>query len=63
MGMTIDEHISQLKKLRSFHNGSYGESINFAIDIMRKYEKIEQIITNYTIMRIESEDKNGDNTK
>ena len=44
MGMSIDEHIAQLKKLKSFHNGSYGASINFAIDTMRKYQKIEQIL-------------------
>ena len=43
MGITIDEHTAQLKKLKSFHNGSYGASINFALDIMRKYEKIEDI--------------------
>lgn len=36
--MTIEEHIEQLKKLKSFHNGSYGASIHFAIDTMRKYE-------------------------
>lgn len=44
MGMTIDEHVAQLKKLKSFHNGSYGASINFTIDTMRKYQKIEQIV-------------------
>ena len=43
MGMTIDERIAQLKKLKSFHNGSYGASINFAIDTMRKYQKIREI--------------------
>lgn len=43
MRMSMDEHIAQLKKLKSFHNGSYGASINFAIDIMRKDQKIEQI--------------------
>lgn len=44
MGMTTDEHIVQLKKLKSFHNGSYGANINFAIDTMRKYQQIERII-------------------
>jgi hypothetical protein len=44
MEMSIDEHIAQLKKLKSFHNGSYGASINFAIDTMRKYQKIEEIV-------------------
>lgn len=45
MGMSFDEHMAQLKKLKSFHNGSYGASINFALDTMRKYQKIEQIIS------------------
>ena len=43
MGMTIDEHIAQLKKLKAFHNGSYGANINFALDIIRKYQKIDWI--------------------
>jgi len=43
MEMMIDEHIAQLKKLKSFHNGSYGANINFAIDTMRKYQKIREI--------------------
>ncbi|MBR2555331.1 MAG: hypothetical protein IKE94_10755 [Aeriscardovia sp.] len=46
MGMTINEYMAQLKKLKSFHNGSYGASINFALDIIRKYQKIEEIINN-----------------
>lgn len=44
MEMSIKEHMTQLKKLKSFHNGSYGASINFAIDTMRKYQKIKRII-------------------
>lgn len=43
MGMTVEEHIAQLKKLKSFHNGSYGASINFALDTMRKYQKIQDL--------------------
>ena len=34
--MTNEEHIEQLKKLRSFHNGSYGRSINKAIDVLKQ---------------------------
>lgn len=45
MEMTIDEHMAQLKKLKSFHNGSYGASINFALDTMRKYQKIVDIVS------------------
>lgn len=44
MGMSIEKHIEQLKKLKTFHNGSYGASINFAIDTMRKYQQIEKIL-------------------
>lgn len=38
-----NEHIEQLKKLKSFHNGSYGASINYAVDAMSKLQKIKQI--------------------
>ena len=41
MEITIDEHIAQLKKLKSFHNGSYGASINYALDIMNKYQMMQ----------------------
>lgn len=47
MGMTIDEHITQLKKIKPFHNGSYGASINYAIETMRKYRQIEQAYSDY----------------
>lgn len=46
MGRTIDEHIAQLKKLKSFHNGSYGASINFALDTMRKYQMMQAAYEN-----------------
>lgn len=43
--MTLyDYEMAQLKKLKSFHNGSYGASINFAIDTMCKYQKIREIV-------------------
>lgn len=45
--MTIDEHIAQLKKLKSFHNGSYGASINFSLETMRKYQKIQEIVNTW----------------
>lgn len=44
MGMTIDEHMAQLKKLKSFHNGSYGASINFAVDSIHRCQKIAKAI-------------------
>ena len=41
--MTNEEHIEQLKKLRSFHNGSYGRSINKAIDALEQEPKTKWI--------------------
>lgn len=32
--MTIEQHIENLEKLKSFHNGSYGASINAAINAL-----------------------------
>lgn len=46
--MTIDEYIAQLKKLKAFHNGSYGASINFAIETLHKYQKIQEIVNSKT---------------
>ena len=46
--MTREEAIKQLKKLKSFHNGSYGEALNFAIESIKvdmaydlAYERVE----------------------
>ena len=44
MRMTIEEHIAQLKKLKSFHNGSYGASVKVAIDSMRKCQRVAKAI-------------------
>ena len=47
MGTSIDDHI---KILKSYYNGFTGqasnlqESINVAVDIMSKYQKIEKIV-------------------
>lgn len=43
--MTNEEHIEQLKKLRSFHNGSYGRSINKAIEALKQEPKTGRWIT------------------
>jgi hypothetical protein len=49
MGMTIDDHIEVLK---SYHHGFTGcagnlqDSIDVAVDIMRKYQKIAEIVMN-----------------
>ena len=44
MERSIDKHIEQLKKLKSFHNGSYGTSINFAVDSIRRCQRIAKAI-------------------
>ena len=41
--MTNDQHITNLKKLRSFHNGSYGESINVGIKALEQQKTGEWI--------------------
>lgn len=53
MGMTIDDHI---KILKSYYNGFSGwasnfqESIDVALNIMHKYQKIEEIVKNTDAM-------------
>ena len=46
---TIDEHITMLRSYKKLMWGTecdkrYGESFSVAIDTMRKYQKIEQIL-------------------
>ena len=43
MGMTIDDVIRYIKDLRDARGCGYQQA-NVAIDAMRKYQKIEQII-------------------
>ena len=42
--MTNEEHIEQLKKLRSFHNGSYGRSIYKAIEALNQQKEGHWIV-------------------
>ena len=37
--MTIENHIENLKKLKSFHNGSYGADIDIAIKALEQEPK------------------------
>lgn len=52
MGMTIDEHIKALESYGKGRKGFTGQpidfqaSINFAIDTMHKYQRIQAIINN-----------------
>lgn len=50
--MTREETIKQLKKLKSFHNGSYGEAINFAIESLKV-----DLAYDFEFEKAESEDK------
>ena len=67
MEMSIEDHIAQLKKLKSFHNGSYGASVRVAIGTMRKYQQIEQILKDIpyggeaTVRRIQEVMNENDN--
>jgi hypothetical protein len=44
--MTNEQHIENLKKLRSFHNGAYGESVNAAIKALEE-KKIKPCTEEY----------------
>lgn len=53
MGMTIDESITELEKARDsiepclFLDEAIDQSMKTAIEVMRKYQKIEQIIKDW----------------
>lgn len=47
MGKTINEHITQLKKLKCFHNGSYGADIDEAIKAIEALEEIKEIVKHW----------------
>lgn len=44
MGITIDEAQSNLRNIQRYYIKVDNETIDFAIDIIRKYQKIEQIL-------------------
>ena len=46
MGMTIDKAIKQLETY-TIPCGKYKEAYDLAVDTMRKYQKIEQIYSDY----------------
>ena len=52
MGMTIDNHIKILKSCQygfgfTGYAGNLQDSIDVAVDIMCRYQKIEEIVGNY----------------
>ena len=57
--MTNEEHIEQLKKLRSFHNGSYGRSINKAIDALEQEPCTDAVSRTELLRAIDTWDKFG----
>ena len=40
--MTNEQHIENLKKLKSFHNGSYGESVNAGIKALEHEQALKE---------------------
>lgn len=40
--MTNERHIENLKKLKSFHNGSYGESVNAGIKALEHEQALRE---------------------
>lgn len=47
MGVTIDERIAQLARVKHYAAPRHYETLDVAIDIMRKYQMIEEIYKNW----------------
>ena len=45
MGMTIDERIAQLVRVKHYASPRHYKTLNVAIDTMRKYQKITEIMS------------------
>ena len=47
MGMTIEERIAQWVRVKHYASPRHYETLDVAIDTMRKYQKIEQILDDW----------------
>lgn len=45
MGMTIDKRIAQLVRVKHYASPRHYETLDVAIDTMKKYQKIGQIVS------------------
>ena len=46
MGMTIDERIAPLVRVKQYASPKHYETLDAAISTMRKYQKIKEIVSN-----------------
>lgn len=54
MGMTIDEHIAQLVRVKHYAAPRHYKTLDTAIETMRKYQKIEDIYYHQSGMALEN---------
>ena len=47
MGMTIEERIAQLVRVKHYASPRHYETLDVAIETMRKYQKIQEIVTKW----------------
>lgn len=47
MGMTIDERIAQLVRVKHYASPRHYETLDVAIETMKKYQKIEEIVEHW----------------